>query len=185
MSLVRYVSLFVFLFTVMPTQAADWQSLSGGEFTFEVTFEGVGTLGEFKRFDVKLKLDPKKLATSRLRVIVDLAAADMGDPDMNEGIADSDWFNVGKFPKAVFESERIEAGAPGKFVATGILNLKGISRPVTVPFSWSEKGKRANMRGEFIVQRTGFNVGSGEWATGDPIGIDVKLRFDVSLKRAD
>ncbi len=185
MSLVRYASFIIFLFAVMPAQAADWQSRSGGEFTFEVTFEGVGALGEFRRFDVKLKLDPKKLDKSRLRVAVDLTGADMGDPDMNDGIADSDWFNVGKFPKAVFESERIEAGAPGKFVATGILNLKGISKSVAVPFSWSEKGKRANIRGEFIVQRTGFNVGSGEWATGDPIGIDVKLRFDVSLKRTD
>ncbi len=181
----RYASFIVFLLAAMPAQATEWQMGSGGEFTFEVTFEGVGTQGKFKRFDVMLKFDPKKLDTSRLRVSVDLTAADMGDPDMNAGIADPDWFDVAKYPQAVFESERIEARAPGKFVATGILNLKGINKPVAVPFSWSEKGNRANMRGEFIVQRTGFNVGSGEWATGDPIGIGVKLRFDVPLKRAD
>jgi len=185
LSLVRYASLFVLLLAVLPAQAADWRSRSVGEFTFEVTFEGVGTQGNFRRFDVVLKFDPKKLDTSRLRVSVDLRAADMGDPDINSGIADPDWFDVGKFPKAVFVSERIEARAPGKFVVTGILNLKGVSNTVTVPFSWSEKGKRANMRGEFVVQRINFNVGSGEWASGDPIGIGVKLRFDVSLKRGD
>ena len=184
MNPVRYASFIVLLLlAVIPAQAADWQSQSDGKLTFEVTFEGVSTLGEFQRFDVKLKFDPKQLDTSRLRVTVDLSAADMGDPDMNAGIADKDWFDVGKFPKAVFESERIDARAPGKFVATGTLSLKGVSKPVTVPFSWSEKGKSANMRGEFVVPRTGFNVGSGEWATSDPIGIDVKLRFDVSLKR--
>ena len=184
MSRIRFLAFFVLLLlAVMPAQAADWQSQSDGKFTFEVTFEGVGTAGEFKRFDVKLNFDPNKLDTSRLRVTVDLAAADMGDPDMNAGIADKDWFDVGKYPKAVFESARIEAGAPGKFVATGTLSLKGISKPVAVPFSWSEKGTRADMRGEFVVPRTVFNVGSGEWATSDPIGIDVKLRFDVALKR--
>jgi polyisoprenoid-binding protein YceI len=185
LNLDRYACFMVFLLAVMPTQAADWQSRSDGEFTFEVSFEGVPALGQFRRFDVKLKFDPNKLDTSHLRVTVDLSAADMGDPDMNAGIADSDWFSVGKFPKAVFESEGIQAGAAGKFVATGVLKLKGASKPVSVPFTWSEKGKRANMRGEFIVQRTGFNVGSGEWATADPIGIDVKLRFDVSLKRGN
>jgi polyisoprenoid-binding protein YceI len=175
----------VLLLAVMPAQAVDWQSRSDGKFTFEVTFEGVGALGEFKRFDVMLNFDPKKPETNRLRVTVELVAADMGDPDMNEGIADTDWFHVGKYPRAVFESKKIEAGAPGKYVATGILTLKGISKPVSVPFSWSEKGKRASMRGELIVQRTGFNVGSGEWASADPIGIDVKLKFDVSLKRGN
>ncbi len=185
MSLIRYASFFVFLLAVIPTQAAEWKMRSDGEFTFEVTIECVSTLGEFRRFDVKLKFDPKNLDTSRLRVTVDLTAADMGDPDMNAGIADLDWFDVGNFPQAVFESESIEARAPGKFVATGILNLKGVSKTVAVPFSWSEKGKRAHMRGEFVVQRSNFNVGSGEWATGDPIGIGVKLRFDVSLKRGD
>jgi polyisoprenoid-binding protein YceI len=186
LNFVRYASFFVLLLlVVMPAQATDWQSRSDGEFTFEVSFEGVGVLGEFKHFDVILKLDPKKPDTSRLRVTVDLSAADMGDPDMTEGIADTDWFHVGKYPRAVFESKKIEAGAPGKYVSTGILTLKGVSKPVTVPFSWSEKGKRASMRGEFIVQRTGFNVGSGEWASADPIGIDVKLKFDVSLKRGN
>lgn len=185
MNFVRYACFMVLLLAVMPAQAVDWQSRSDGKFTFEVTFEGVGALGEFKRFDVMLNFDPKKPDTSRLRVTVELVAADMGDPDMNEGIADTDWFHVGKYPRAVFESKRIEAGAPGKYVATGILTLKGISKPVSVPFSWSEKGKRADMRGEFVVKRVNFNVGSGEWATDDPIGIDVKLRFDVSLKRAD
>ena len=185
MNLIRNACFMVLLLAVMPTQATDWQSQSDGKITFEVTFEDVPVQGQFGRFDVELKFDPKKLDTSRLRVTVDLSAADMGDPDMNAGIADPDWFSVGKFPKAVFESERIQAGSAGKFVATGVLNLKGVSKPVSVPFSWSEKGKRANMRGEFIVQRTGFNVGSGEWASADPIGIDVKLQFNVSLKRGN
>ncbi len=167
----------------LTAQAAEWRSQSDGKFTFEVTFEGVGVPGDFKRFDVMLKLDPAKPDAGSLRVSVNLTAADMGDPDMNAGIADTDWFHVSKYPKAVFESRKIEARAPGKYVATGTLTLKGVSKPVTVPFSWTAKGKRANMRGEFIVQRILFNVGSGEWASADPIGIDVRLEFDVSLKQ--
>ena len=186
MNPVRYaIFLVLLMLAAMPAQAADWQSQSDGKFTFEVTFEGVPAVGHFRRFDVMLKFDPKKLDTSRLRVTVDLSGADMGDPDMNAGIADPDWFDVGKFPKAVFESERIEAATAGKFIATGVLKLKGTSKPVTVPFAWSEQGNRASMRGEFVVRRNQFNVGSGEWATGDPIGLDVKLQFDVALKRGD
>jgi len=185
MILMRYTSLLVLLLAAVPAQAAEWKLQSGGEFAFEVSFEGVGTPGTFGRFDVALEFDPKHLDSSHLRVTVDLTAADMGDPEINAIIADPIWFDAGKFPKAVFESKRIEARGPGKFVATGVLSLKGSSKTVAVPFSWSEKGSRANMRGEFVVQRMGFNIGSGEWATADPIGIDVKLKFDLTLKRGD
>jgi polyisoprenoid-binding protein YceI len=181
--LIRLVSLFVLLLVAGPVDAAEWRMQGDGEFLFEVTFEGVGTPGQFKRFDIALKFDPKQLESSHLRVSVELTAADMGDPEINAIIADPIWFDAGKFPKAVFESKRIEARGPGKYLATGLLNLKGISKTVTVPFSWSERGNRANMRGEFVVQRIEFSVGSGEWSTGDPIGIDVKLKFDLTLKR--
>ena len=182
----RYATFFLlFLLAAAPLQAAQWKMQSGSEFSFAVTFEDVGTPGQFKQFDLMLDFDPAHPEKGRLRVSVDLTAADMGDPEINAIIADPIWFDAGKFPKAVFESKRIEARAPGEFVATGVLNLKGISKNVAVPFSWSEKGTRANMRGEFVVQRITFNVGTGEWSTNDPIGIDVKLQFNLSLKRGD
>ena len=114
-----------------------------------------------------------------------LAGADMGDPDMNTIIADPVWFDVASFPQAVFESDRIEQTGLGEFVATGILNLKGISQDVAVPFSWSDDGLRGDMRGQFALQRIDFNVGSGEWASGDAIGIEVQLQFDIRLERAE
>ena len=184
-NLVPLLFLFVFAFAMAPTQAAVWKVRDKGEFTFEVSFEGVGTSGQFTQFDVALKFDPKQLDSSLLQVSVNLAAADMGDPEINEIIADPVWFDAGKFPRAVFKSTRIEARGPGKFVATGVLDLKGKRKEVTVPFSWSEKEKRADMRGEFIVQRIAFDVGSGEWAAADPIGIDVKLQFNLSLERGN
>ena len=183
--LARNAPLAMLLLAVLPAQAAEWRMQSGSKFTFAATFEGVGTPGRFELFDLILEFDPANPGTGHLRVAVDLTGADMGDPDMNTVIAGPAWFDVGNFPQAVFESERIEALGPGEFVATGVLNLKGISKTVAVPFSWSQDGARADMRGGFVLQRINFNVGSGEWATGDAIGIDVQLRFDISLERGE
>jgi len=185
----RFAPLFLLLFVAVPSQAAEWRMLSDSEFTFEATFEGSAAPGRFEQFDLDLEFDPANPGAGRLRVTVSLAGADMGDPDINTIIANPIWFDAGHFPRAVFESERIETGAPGEFVATGVLDLKGISQTVVVPFTWSEdssqKGARADMRGEFVLQRLDFNVGSGEWATADAIGIDVRLQFDLALERSE
>jgi polyisoprenoid-binding protein YceI len=180
----RYTPLLLLLFT-LPGHAAEWRLLDPSEFTFEATFEGASAPGRFEQFEIDMEFDPADPGAGHLRVTVSLAAADMGDSDMNTIIADPIWFDVGHYPRAVFESERIEARAPGNFVATGVLNLKGISQTVAVPFTWSEQAAQANMRGTFVVQRIAFNVGSGEWATGDAIGIDVQLQFDLSLARGE
>jgi polyisoprenoid-binding protein YceI len=39
------------------------------------------------------------------------------------------------------------------------------------------------MAGELTLDRTRFGIGSGEWATPDPIGLDVKVKFKVTLRR--
>ncbi len=168
----------------MPTYATDWVR-SGGAFTFEVTLEGLGWQGTFEQFDIAMSFDRRNLKKSSLRVSVDLKGVNMYDPEFNVGIAGPDWLDVSNFPQAVFESDRIEMATPGQYLAIGTLTLKGNSETVTVPFQWIGGAQRAFVRGEFVVLRNMFNVGSGDRATGDRVGLEVKLKFDLSLKRRD
>jgi hypothetical protein len=39
------------------------------------------------------------------------------------------------------------------------------------------------MSGEVVVDRTRFDVGSGEWESGDTIGTEVSVSFNVMLER--
>ena len=155
--------------------AAEWCSTESGTFTFETTFEGEALPGEFRSFDVRY------VEASELRVTVDLAAADMGDPDMNDVLADPAWFGTAH-PEAVFEADSIRETEAGQFVAEGMLDLKAVEAATAVPFRWRADGDGASMQGEFTLRRTDFNVGTGEWSTGESIGLDVTLRFDIALE---
>ena len=161
--------------------AAAWHSIDGSSLTFETTFEGEALPGEFRSFEVRLEFDPQAPQQARLAVTVDLAAADMGDPDMNEVLFDTAWLDVRRFGVATFNSDRISETAPGEYLATGTLDLKGTQRSVSVPFSWQSAGNSAALRGQLSLRRSDFDVGSGEWANGDSIGLDVSLHFDVRL----
>ena len=174
----RTIGTALFLLFVTPA-AAEWCSLDSSTFTFETTFEGGALPGEFRRFDVRYA------EGSALRVTVDLTAADMGDPDMNDVLGDPAWFGIETHPEAVFEASSIRETSAGQFSAAGKLSLKGVEGAATVPFSWQVNGDRAAMEGEFTLTRTNFNVGSGEWSTGESIGLDVALSFDIQLTQCD
>jgi len=178
----RIVQVIVLL-TVLPLDASseEWRSTDDSELSFSVAIEGVATAGEFHQFDVALDFDPASPGDGELVVRVDLRQADLGDPDMNAVLVDPAWLDVGQYREAVFRSEEIIARSAGEYVANGMLDLKGNMRPVSVPFHWETIGGDGRMTGQLVLVRTDFEVGSGEWASDEVIGIEVTLTFDVQL----
>jgi len=155
----------------------------GSELLFKATWESETVPGRFSIFDVLLDTGDGSLVGSKLTVTVQLEGADMDDPDINEAIVGAEWFAVDEHPVATFTSDHIEEAADGGYLAPGFLALKGVRLPLDVPFHWSESGDRAEMSGDLVIDRTHFNVGSGEWASGDTIGTDVRVGFTVMLQR--
>lgn len=168
----------------LPTCAADWQVLpEASRLEFSATYQGLPVPGVFRRFDVSMAFEPDHLAGSRLDVSVMVASADMSSADVNQTIKGPEWFDAGRFPEARFENAVIAQVGAGRYRATGTLTLKGVRREVTVPFSWSVAGDTASMKGQLTLRRTDFNIGTGEWASGGTIGLDVPLSFSLKLRR--
>lgn len=179
------VFVVLFVLAASPVLADAWQLQDASTFTFTAHFESEALEGRFTDFEVALEFDALHATESSLQVTVYLGGADMGDPDMNDAIAAPEWFDVDGFPQARFESNEIAVLSPGSFVAKGELVLKGEQTNVDVPFAWSESGDLATMRGEFVLERNDFDIGSGEWASGEQIGNEVMLRFDLRFRRAN
>lgn len=168
-----------------PALADAWCSTDAGMLEFTTSFEGERLPGRFREFDVRLDFDPAKPGAASLRVTVDLGEADLGDPEMNAVLHDPVWLDVAGDPQAVYRSTAIERTDDDGFVATGTLELKDRRQQVRVPFRWQSSGDRARMQGNFDLTRTDFDVGTGEWADGDAIGLAVSVAFDVELESCD
>jgi polyisoprenoid-binding protein YceI len=179
----RIASVMALTFAATGTFAGEWRMAEEGELLFQPTWEGESLPGRFGDFDVRLDTDDGGVAGAKLEVTVNLDSADMDDPDINEAIVDAEWFAVSEHPVATYTSDSIEKTADGAYLASGQLDLKGVRLPVDVPFRWSTKDGRAEMSGEVVVNRTRFDVGSGEWASGDTIGTEVRVSFNVILER--
>ena len=151
MRVITSVSLLVL---AAPALAVEWKMLEDSQFLFEASWEGTPLPGRFGEFDVRIEMDTGDVTSSSLTVTVELAGADMDDPDINEAIAGPEWFSIAEFPIATFTSQTIAGDAPGTYVASGELELKGIRKALDVPFTWSESGDRAEMTGELILDRT-------------------------------
>jgi polyisoprenoid-binding protein YceI len=164
--------------------AAEWIPVpAASRLEFVVTYQGQQAPGVFRQFDVSLALDPDQPSSGRLEVAVFVDSADMNSADINRTIKNPEWFHSSRFPQARFESAEIAKDGSDRYIATGTLSLKGVQRRVVVPFFWRQFGHTASMQGELVLNRNDFGIGTGKWAKGDPIGLDVIVRFSVKLEK--
>ena len=169
-----------------PLLAADWQSeLTNSQLNFAASFQNLPINGRFNQFSVTHTTDHAALPTN-LQVMVSVASADMGNLEFNDEIQALDWFNVPDHSTAIFTSQRFEIARQDKtsidYFAHGKLQLKGIEQAVTVPFSWRQiNHNQVAMSGELSLNRSDFGIGQGEWATGEQIGLAVRVWFDVRM----
>lgn len=165
---------------------ADWRvQHDGGGIGFVATYDEIPFDGRFRDFEAAIRFDPQALQQSRFEVNVTIASVDSDSPDRDQGMLEPEWFDAEHHPLARFETTGFSTDDGGGFRADGELTIKGITRPVALSFTWDSDGRSARLAGETSVRRTDFEVGSGDWQEDDTIGFDVKIVFDLDLRRVE
>lgn len=180
--------LVLLIVAASPTAAATglrWQSQAdGSELNFSAWYEGEEIPGRFSRFAVQLTTDDSTGKPATLTVEVEAGSADMSNEEINQELAEPDWFDSASFPAARFLSEDI-AASPGGYLAAGHLQLKGVERPLQVPFAWRREGERATLSGSVDLSRLAWQVGGGEWASDASLADRVRVSFEIRMVPAD
>ena len=137
--------------------------------------------GQFKRFDATVAFDPAKPEATKAEFEVDLGSIDMGSDEGETEAKTRAWLNVPAFPKATFTAESVKASGPGKFTAAGKLTIKGISQPVTAPFTLADAAGTRTVEGQFPLKRLQFKIGEGPWSDTETVADEVLVRFRFVL----
>ena len=137
--------------------------------------------GQFKRFDATVAFDPARPDATKAEFEVDLTSIDLGNAEGETEAKRKVWLNVEAFPKAKFVAESVKPAGPGKYVATGPLSIKGISQPITAPFTLVDAAGVRTVEGQFTMKRLPFKIGEGPWADTDTVADEVLVRFKFTL----
>ena len=155
----------------------------GSSLTFSATWSGNAIEGRFNRWTADILFSPEALDRSKLTVGVDMASAVTGDAQRDESLPSGDFFDTAEHPKATFTASKFRKTGEGKYVADGTLDLRGVKKPLSLPFTLKIDGDTATARGVTTLDRTVFGVGQGEWASTDQIAAGVKVSFSLTAKR--
>lgn len=151
---------------------------------FSSSFGGAGFTGVFRRWDAVIHFDPKNLPGSSVTATVETASAVTGDKDRDQGLPGDQFLAAAKFPRATFTASSFKDLGGGHYQAIGQLTLRGVAKPLTLPFTLAITGNQAKMTANVAVNRLAYGVGQGEWKATEAIPAAVNVTVDLTARRA-
>lgn len=173
-----------FLSAAGPAFAASWTvDPNKSTLSFSGVQSGRAFDGHFTKWQADIDFDPANPAAGHALVAIDMGSAVTGDPQKDQSLPQSDWFNIRSFPKATFEAISFRAKGNGAYDAIGTLTIRGIKKDVVLPFTFDGVGKAGHAKGKLDLIRTDFGVGQGDWADGSMVGLTVSVGIDIEAAR--
>ena len=177
-------SFFVAAFGATPAAAIPWKlDAAKSQLGFSGSQTGTAFKGHFTRFSTQIDFDPDHPETSHFIVVVDPASAVTGDAQRDGALPGKDWFDIAQFPQAKFVTTAIRKTGATAYDATGLLTLRGVTKPITLPFTLAITGATAHAKGHLSLVRTLFGVGQGTWSGGQWVALDVGVDIDIVATR--
>jgi cytochrome b561/polyisoprenoid-binding protein YceI len=151
---------------------------------FEAYGSGYTAKGTFGRFKTDIEFDPDTPEQTSIKVSLDMHSVATGTADVDSTLQSADYFDPAKYPTAEFVARGAKPDGEGKYVLNGRLTLKGVTKPVSLPFSIDIKSGTATVKAETKINRLDFGVGP-ESVAGLAIDKDVLLKIDLTALRLD
>lgn len=170
--------LLIPLFAVLPGSllTGNWKADSkNAKITFTIDGPFGMVHGSFTGLKSTFQFDPNDLPGSYIKATIDPATVTTGNWLRNDHLRNEDQFlNVSKYPLLGFTSTKIEKTSTG-FKALGNLSLKGITKPIEIPFTFSSSGNSGSFKGQFAIQRMDYNIGTKGGTVGNTIKISIAV----------
>jgi polyisoprenoid-binding protein YceI len=142
--------------------------------------------GNFKDYQLELKVDPADLAKSSVKAVIQTASINTENEKRDEHLRSDDFFDAAQFPTITFTSKKIEQRGK-QWVALGDFSMRGVSKPIELPFTlggpivdpWGNT--RLALRTRVTLNRQDYGVSwsksmdGGGFVVGDEVEVSIVL----------
>jgi polyisoprenoid-binding protein YceI len=146
-----------------------------GSVTFKIKNAGMGVDGKFGAPICIINFDPTNLSKSKFSGVVVATSINTDNNGRDNHLRKPEYFDVVKYPTIKIESVSFSEIGKGDYKAVCNITIKGVTKSVTIPFTYSEANGMIAMEGNFIVNRRDFGVGGKSIILSDNANIKIKV----------
>ncbi|MDQ6970285.1 MAG: YceI family protein [Mariprofundus sp.] len=147
MRLKYFMAALILLFTWISTAQATEQyafDIKGQHAFIQFKVKHLGyswLMGDFNRFNGSYSYDEKNPANNSVKVEIDVASLFSNHAERDKHLRSADFFDVAKYPKALFVSTSYEDKGNGRGLLHGDFSLRGVTKKITFEVTQIGAGK--------------------------------------------
>ncbi|MEP6465258.1 MAG: YceI family protein [Parafilimonas sp.] len=142
--------------------------------SFTIKNFGFNTPGSLTGLKGTIKFNPSDLPSSSFNVSVDVNTINTGIDARDNHLKKEEYFDVDKFPTINFVSTNITKDQNG-FTVSGNFTIKGVTKPISFPFTAQNQDNGLLLDGSFIINRKDFGVGGSSAVLSNTANINLKV----------
>jgi polyisoprenoid-binding protein YceI len=141
--------------------------------------------GSFEKFNGEIHYANNDLTQSHVKITIDATSVKTDDPKLTEHLKTPDFFDIAKFPEAMFESTKITPGGDkgASHTVTGNLTLHGVTKSITFPATIAVTPDSATVDANFAINRKDFGI-NYPGAQDNLIRDDVVMKLTIRANKA-
>ncbi|HUF56182.1 MAG TPA: YceI family protein [Thermohalobaculum sp.] len=147
--------------------------------SFHFTEGGVARAGEFERFTGTGTFDAEAPREAALAFEVESGSIELGNAIVEEFARAGEWFDSSNHASITFRLTALEPIAGERYLAEGVLGIKGRERPISAPVRLSFGDGEVEAEGDLRVDREAYRLGTGASQAFVDIGDEVSVRFEL------
>jgi polyisoprenoid-binding protein YceI len=134
-------------------------------------------IGYFTKFAGELAVDDSAKAPEAVTLEIDTASLVTPIGKLTGHLHSPDFFDVRQYPKAAFESTKVEAvdASRGKYKVTGDLTIRDVTKPITFPANVKVTEKGLVLASKFKIKRSEFGINFGPDRVVDEVAMAVTV----------
>ncbi len=144
----------------------------GSSISFKIKNFGFNVSGSFSGLQGSIRFDPDNPSSGSFDVSIDANSINTGIDSRDGHLREESYFDVKKYPRIRFVSEKIEASGKGSYTVSGKLTIKNHTKDISFPFTATAVENGLLFKGEFKINRKDFDVGGSSTISN---GLDVML----------
>ncbi|MFO7447834.1 MAG: YceI family protein [Ignavibacteriaceae bacterium] len=145
--------------------------------------------GQFDSYDIRISQTGDKVEDKNIEVEIDVNSINTGNPDRDNHLKSTDFFESEKYPKIIFKSKSIKKIDDENYKLTGDFTIKNITKELELDVSYGGQiadpwgNNRAGFAVRGSINRFDFDL---KWNNlietgGAVVGKTIKLICDIEL----
>lgn len=143
------------------------QKATSSAVAFKIKNMGIGTEGKFGGLKANINFDKDHLDQSSIEASVDTRTLDSDNSMRDNHLKKEEYFDVEKYPEIRMKSVSFNHQKNENYTGIFDVTIKGKTKRIKVPFSYTENGSNNLFKGTFTINRSDFNIGGKSMVLAD------------------